>query len=86
MGYKRVIISLEENLVKDIDALIKAGFYRNRPELITEALLKIEPLKKLAEKRRSETFLKLLKDLEPMFRSTVEGDDKLRKSIGLSEG
>ena len=51
MGYKRFTVSLEENLLKDMDSLIKAGFYRNRPELITAALFKIDPIKRLSDKR-----------------------------------
>ena len=53
MVQKKVMISLPEETLKDIDDLVKAGFYRTRSDLIYEAVMKIDPIRILSERRTS---------------------------------
>ena len=61
MVQKKVMISLPEETLKDVDGLVKAGFYRTRSDLIYEAVMKIDPIKILAE-RRTDARLKEMLD------------------------
>ena len=51
MVVKKVMISLDETLLSDVDKLVKAGCYKNRSALVHNALMQIPPLKALAVER-----------------------------------
>lgn len=66
MVQKKINITIDENLLKDIDALIKGGFYDNRTEVIEEGLLLIAPLKMLKEKRKAKKWVQMAKSLKTL--------------------
>lgn len=57
----RISLTVNGDTLKDMDKLIQAKFYRNRTELVDQALMKIEPLKRLREERTAETMMEIIK-------------------------
>lgn len=68
MAIKKVMVSLDETLVSDMDNLVKAGFYKNRSALVHNALMGIQPLKALAEDR----FQKIMDDCKPIMNRVAQ--------------
>ncbi len=68
MVVKKVMISLDGTLVSDMDNLVKAGFYKNRSALVHSALMEIQPLKELVEKR----FYKLMHEMTPIIKTRTQ--------------
>lgn len=60
MVAKKVTISLNEELLSDMDKLIQTGAYDGRSDLIYHALMQIEPLKTIHEKRTGERIKDLI--------------------------
>ena len=60
MPQKKIMISLPEEVLNDADALVKAGFYKNRSDLIYEGLMGIAPLKRLVDERHGKRLDELL--------------------------
>ena len=67
---KKILISLPYDLVKDVDSLVDAGFYKTRSDLIYDGLMCILPLKKLVEERQSKRLTELLLKATDLTRHT----------------
>jgi Arc/MetJ-type ribon-helix-helix transcriptional regulator len=67
MVVKKVMISLDEAVICDMDKLVKAGCYKNRSSLIQDALMQIPPLKTLADERFHKLVTQVIETANPLF-------------------
>lgn len=60
----RIHINVSENLLRILDLLVESKLYKNRTELITEALLNYQPVKRLWEKEQARLIEQVTKAIE----------------------
>lgn len=80
MGYKRLNVAIEENLLNDVDKLIKAGLYKNRCDIINYALRQIEPLKMLETQRTSKLLKETIEKVESILEKPIHKSLEEKKS------
>jgi len=85
MAQKRINITLDEDLLKDMDALITAGFYANRTDVIEEGLLLISPLKVLKDKRVAQKIKDITIAASKMSDTPIRNSIKVKKTNEINE-
>lgn len=85
MAQKRINITLDEDLLKDMDALITAGFYANRTDVIEEGLLLISPLKVLKDKRVAQKIKDITIAASKMSDTPIRNSIKVKKTNDINE-